>query len=100
MPGCCLFWADGPCYELESCDVMSQVMLSHRESPPGVIRCRIVLQLCLPSLPHPAWLAEQHRDIMVCLNMCVKHPKLLGLNVPISGYDLQKAIASEVSKPH
>lgn len=30
---------------------------------PGVIQHRIVQQLCLLSLPHPAWTAEQHRDI-------------------------------------
>lgn len=77
VAGCCLFGADGPCFELAKlCCYFAGPVISQGVLP-GVIQLRIVLQLCLPSLPHPAWPAEQLRDSTACLITCLKHLKLL-----------------------
>lgn len=70
---------------------MSQVTLSQS---PSENDSEQECDAALPSLPHPAWTAEQCGDITVYLSTCVRHLKLVSLNLPFSEYDLQKAIAS------
>lgn len=83
----------------QSCYGTSLFVLSQRESPPEC-DSEQECDAALPSLPRPAWTAGQCRDIGVYLSTCIRRLKFLGLNVPFSDYDLQKAIASSVSKPH
>lgn len=98
VAGCCWrlgFGADEPWFDLA--ELLS--VLSQRESPPEC-DSEQECDAALPSLPCPAWTAGQCRDIIVYLSTCIRHLKFLGLNVPFSDYNLQKAIASLVSKPH
>lgn len=95
-----IFGADGPCFDLAKlwCYVTG-LFISQGESSQGWFSAGLSCSFALPpSLPHLPGL-QSSTGTRQSVFTCVKHLKLLRLNVPFSGYDFQKAIASEVSKP-